>query len=62
MENTLNRNRRSAKLDLEKLKEHYKIRAASPPVEALPRSSTWQDYEEEMREIERQLTEMGVIL
>lgn len=62
MANTSRHNNSSANIERKKLKEHFKQRAENPPNEALPWSSAWEDYEEEMHEIERQLTEMGVIL
>lgn len=62
MANTSRHNNSSAILDRKKLQEHFKLRAESPPNEALPWSSAWEDYEEEMREIERQLTELGIVL
>jgi len=55
-------NNSSAKIELQKLKEHFKVRVASPPNDAMPWSSLWEDYQEEMREIERQLTEFGEVL
>ncbi|GEM_PF-4224841 len=46
----------------EKLREHFKMRASSPPVEALPWSSLWTEYTEEMRELERILRDAGEVL
>lgn len=49
----------NAQTNREKLREHFKRRASSPPYDALPWSSAWIEYVEEMRELERQLTEAG---
>ncbi len=46
-----------AQTDREKLRSHFKQRASNPPYDALPWSSAWIEYVEEMRELERQLVE-----
>ncbi len=45
--------------DREKLKCHFKQRASNSPYDALPWSSAWIEYVDEMRELERQLAEAG---
>ncbi len=48
-----------AQTDIEMLREHFMRRAGNPPYDALPWSGAWTEYVEEMRELERQLTEAG---
>ncbi len=48
-----------AQTDREKLRAHFRQRASNPPYDALPWSSAWIEYMEEMRELERQLVEAG---
>ncbi len=43
----------------EELRKHFKQRESNPPYDALPWTSAWIEYVEEMRELERQLTEAG---
>jgi len=59
MDNSRNKDKPFAETEREKLRELLKQRGREPPWEALPWSSEWAEYVEEMREIERQLREAG---
>ena len=49
----------SPQADHEKLRKYFKQRESNPPYDALPWTSAWIEYVEEMRELERQLMEAG---
>lgn len=59
IDDQLTGNTTQTKTQREKIRDLFMMRARDPPWEALPWSSAWTDYEEEMREIERQLREAG---
>ncbi len=59
MVNNSDKDKPFAETERERLRELLKQRGRDPPWEALPWSSEWEEYVDEMREIERQLREAG---
>ncbi len=44
---------------LQRLRDHYSLRANNPPLDALPWTDAWKEYSEEMHELENQLRALG---